>query len=104
MDIPRAGNAAVAQAEVAVAASGERALLTHEWLLRQPPDGDPQLFAKPDDRWEHNDVARRCYAEVEQRFAGERRSCAHARTWTGKLLLDEDRQELVLRQEVEQVT
>ena len=51
---------------LAVAASEERTLLTHEWLLRRQPEGDPQLFAKPDDRWEHNDVARRCHAEVEQ--------------------------------------
>lgn len=44
---------------------GERALRTPAWLLRMPGarDGDdlpPELYAKPDDRWEMNDVADRC--------------------------------------------
>ena len=53
--------------ELAVAqGDNECALLTPDWLLRQVGEEGPQLFAKPDDRWEHNDVAVRCREEVEQ--------------------------------------
>ncbi len=54
--------------EVAVAAgeSGQRALVTPDWMLRHDPAGQSELFAKPDDRWEHNDVAIRCPHELEQ--------------------------------------
>ncbi len=43
---------------------GDIALRTHSWKLltdTQPP----KLFAKPDDRWEMNDVANRCHDVVE---------------------------------------
>lgn len=39
---------------------GERALRTDQWMLRRPVGGPPQLFVKPDDRWEVNDVADLC--------------------------------------------
>jgi arylsulfatase A-like enzyme len=48
-------------------ASGERGFRTPAWYLRLPgsrPERDepppPELYAKPDDRWETNDVAPRC--------------------------------------------
>jgi arylsulfatase A-like enzyme len=55
--------------EVAVAASGkERAIRTPAWFLRETHDGEQrrlELFAKPDDRWEVNEVSSRCQQEVE---------------------------------------
>ncbi|MAT71438.1 MAG: hypothetical protein CMJ58_18170 [Planctomycetaceae bacterium] len=56
-------------ATAALGEDGEWALLTDEWLLRMPPaQGDEpcrgQLFSKPDDRWEANEVADRCPDEV----------------------------------------
>jgi len=43
--------------------AGQRAIRTPAWYLRQ--EGRPELFAKPDDRWEANDVAARCGEVVE---------------------------------------
>jgi len=52
---------------VASGADSERAIRTLAWMLRQPPPGDAgaappavELYAKPDDRWEANEVANRC--------------------------------------------
>jgi hypothetical protein len=44
-------------------AGGQRAIRTPTWYLRA--GGDPQLFAKPDDRCEVNNVATRCQDVVE---------------------------------------
>ena len=41
----------------------DRAVRTPAWFLRTAPQ--PELFAKPDDRWEVNDVAGRCHEVVE---------------------------------------
>src|SRR5262249_23784600 len=41
------------------------ALRTPAWLLWQPAAGDPQLYAKPSDRWEVNEVARLCPEVVD---------------------------------------
>ena len=38
----------------------DRALRTPAWLLRQPIEEPAELYAKPSDRWEVNDVANRC--------------------------------------------
>lgn len=43
--------------------NAQRAMHTPAWYLRAGLD--PQLFAKPDDRWEVNDVASRCREVVE---------------------------------------
>lgn len=43
----------------------EQALRTPAWLLCQQGDEAPQLYAKPDDRYEVNDVAGRCQSVVE---------------------------------------
>jgi arylsulfatase A-like enzyme len=51
---------------VASSAAGERAIRTPAWLLRQPPRQNSEtppsveLYVKPDDRWEANEVADRC--------------------------------------------
>ncbi|HMP05020.1 MAG TPA: hypothetical protein PJ982_01615 [Lacipirellulaceae bacterium] len=59
-------------------ADGETALRTAEWQLRMAgvegdaPAGGPEhaeLYVKPDDRWEANDVARRCPEVVEELLA-----------------------------------
>jgi arylsulfatase A-like enzyme len=42
---------------------GGRAIRTPAWYLRQAQQ--PELFAKPDDRWEVNNVASRCQDVVE---------------------------------------
>jgi hypothetical protein len=51
-------------------ARSERAIRSPAWFLResQTADGTPrrELFAKPDDRWEANEVSSRCVEEVEQ--------------------------------------
>ncbi len=47
----------------------ECALRTREWFLRRTVrDGEPrvELYAKPDDRWEVNDVHDRCHDVVEE--------------------------------------
>ena len=42
---------------------GQQAIRTPAWYLR---DGaEPELFAKPDDRWEVNDVSDRCEEVVD---------------------------------------
>jgi len=44
--------------------NGQRSIRTAEWFLH---DGEEQkLYAKPDDRWEVNNVADRCPLEVEE--------------------------------------
>jgi arylsulfatase A-like enzyme len=44
---------------------GERAIRTPAWYLRVPASGAAELYAKPDDRWEANDVAVRCASIAE---------------------------------------
>ncbi|MCG8449009.1 MAG: sulfatase-like hydrolase/transferase [Pirellulales bacterium] len=55
--------------ELAIASGDqrERALRTPAWMFRQVEADQPQLFSKPDDRWECNDVAVRC-PEIVDRF------------------------------------
>jgi arylsulfatase A-like enzyme len=43
----------------------DRAIRTPAWLLRQPASGPSELYAKPSDRWEVNEVARLCGEVVE---------------------------------------
>lgn len=60
---------APAGAECAVAVNGnQRAIRTRAWFCRETmAEGEKryELFAKPDDRWEMNEVASRCGHEVE---------------------------------------
>ena len=53
---------------------GEQALRTHAWMLRRQRGvaGSPdqvELYAKPDDRWEANEVADRCADVVDELLA-----------------------------------
>ncbi|MEO1497898.1 MAG: hypothetical protein AAFV43_12195 [Planctomycetota bacterium] len=36
------------------------AIQTPDWRLRAPQHAAPELYVKPDDRWDHNDVAKLC--------------------------------------------
>jgi hypothetical protein len=58
------------QAITAIGDAGESAIRTHAWMLRQPPRREqlaeapthtplPELYRKPDDRWEANEIADR---------------------------------------------
>lgn len=66
--LPGLENEPVAQRDVAVAIgeNGQRALVTPAWMFCQDSTSPAELFTKPDDRWEHNDVAIRCPEEVQQ--------------------------------------
>jgi hypothetical protein len=57
------GDADVLRDRLCLAAGAERALRTPAWHLRAGEE--PELFAKPDDRWEVNNVATRCPDVVE---------------------------------------
>jgi len=62
------------QMVVAHDAGGQRVVRTPAWMFRHKAGesgcaGTPQLFAKPDDRWEVNDVASRCPDIVEAMLA-----------------------------------
>jgi arylsulfatase A-like enzyme len=63
------------QVVTSVGAGGERALRTPAWMVRLAPVEDRttderglgvELYAKPDDRWEANEVADRCPGIVDQ--------------------------------------
>ncbi|MCA9231096.1 MAG: sulfatase-like hydrolase/transferase [Planctomycetales bacterium] len=67
--VPRLRGESTERRNLAVSAGpkGELAARTPAWLMRCPQSpASAQLFAKPDDRWEFNDVASRCSGEVEQ--------------------------------------
>lgn len=59
---------------------GQRAIRTPAWYLREPRGGPAGLYAKPDDRWEANDVAVRCgpIAEALSRVLDETIAAARA--------------------------
>ena len=62
---------------VTIGAAGEFALRTEDWLLRQTTKTSElgesaavvELFAKPDDRWEANEIADRCPDDVAELLA-----------------------------------
>ncbi len=55
--------AEVLRDRLGIASGAERAIRTPAWYLRA--GHEPELFAKPDDRWEVNDVASRCPEVVQ---------------------------------------
>jgi hypothetical protein len=68
LPLAKGGNAPGRQLAVATA-SGQRAVRSPAWLLRESQaDGETrrELFAKPDDRWEVNEVSSRCGDVAEQ--------------------------------------
>jgi arylsulfatase A-like enzyme len=50
----------------ATTAPAAQSLRTPAWLLVRRSEGRRELYAKPDDRWEANEVASRCQEVVEQ--------------------------------------
>ena len=46
--------------------NGECGIRVPAWFLRQPATGRPLLYAKPDDRWEFNEISDRCQDVVAQ--------------------------------------
>jgi arylsulfatase A-like enzyme len=56
---------------VSVSQGGQRAIRTAEWCLRRDaPNNEPgELYVRPDDRWEANDVAKLC-PSVEEQLTG----------------------------------
>ncbi len=64
--LPALTGGACEQRQLAVATSdtGERAIRTPAWMLRQ--NDTTELFTKPDDRWESNDVVDLCPEVVEE--------------------------------------
>lgn len=65
----------------ALGQDGEMAVRTSHWMLRQPArNGEtsqtrrlPELYAKPDDRWEANEIADRCVEETAELLAAAER-------------------------------
>jgi hypothetical protein len=47
----------------------ELAVRTHSWMLRKAGSGAPELFVKPDDRWEANEVSALCGDVAERLLA-----------------------------------
>lgn len=53
------GRADALRDRVLLVSQADRALRTPGWYLRLPAEGEPELYAKPSDRWEVNEVASR---------------------------------------------
>jgi len=65
--LPHLKNQPCDDRELAVAAGpDELAIRTSSWMLRQSGANTCQLYSKPDDRWEHNDVAGLCPDIVDE--------------------------------------
>lgn len=60
------GSGKLRDVALSIGVDGEQVIRTPDWFMRTPSEHPPQLFAKPDDRWEHNDVAVRCPEELDQ--------------------------------------
>jgi arylsulfatase A-like enzyme len=54
------GDASGTRDRVYLQSRNDRALRTAAWLLAAPAEGPAELYAKPSDRWEVNDVANLC--------------------------------------------
>jgi hypothetical protein len=65
-ELCRGGTLPAPRDRVLVRTAHERVLRTPAWHLRRVGEERPQLFAKPDDRHEVNDVAARCRDIVEE--------------------------------------
>lgn len=72
-DAVAADNAGGRPAAFSIGSAGELAVRTHAWALRRPASNDSsggaaemlELYSKPDDRWEANEVADRCPEELD---------------------------------------
>jgi hypothetical protein len=66
----RNANPAWRESLISVSAAGHRAIRTNDWCLRRDASANApaELYVRPDDRWEMNDVAKLC-PEVTERLA-----------------------------------
>jgi hypothetical protein len=84
LTLARGESASLGDRAIVVVADGSLAIRVPAWYLIKPPGlsdvssrphrATPELYAKPDDRWEVNDVANRCPEVVDllvQMLAGE---------------------------------
>jgi arylsulfatase A-like enzyme len=55
-----------AREQAASLEGNERAMRVPAWFLRQDATGQPLLYAKPDDRWELNEISDRCQEVAAQ--------------------------------------
>jgi arylsulfatase A-like enzyme len=62
------GNSAKERDRVCSVSPSERALRTPAWFLRQD-ENEIELFVKPDDRWEMNNVVQRCPSVADEMLA-----------------------------------
>ncbi len=67
---------------------GQWAIRTCRWLLRCAADKQLELYAKPDDRWEINDVADRCPEVVSALSDAYRATCQG--DWTSPVDIEQD--------------
>jgi arylsulfatase A-like enzyme len=86
---------------VATGDDGSRAIRTPDWMLLQRPsdpaqlaehsDGEVELYLKPDDRWEANEIADRCPDIASQLLAvlGQETGAVEAKTQANTASLDE---------------
>lgn len=81
--VVRGERPAVRQCALVVGLEGELAVRTPAWYLRRAASSE--LFVKPDDRWEANNVANRCVDVVEQ-LCGLLSRTAHASSVSETLL------------------
>ncbi len=73
---------------VVMGQEGAWAVRTPAWFLRHAADQRLELYAKPDDRWEVNDVAARCPAVVRGLVDAYQATCRG--DWTTPLELESD--------------
>ncbi|MDH3718187.1 MAG: sulfatase-like hydrolase/transferase [Planctomycetota bacterium] len=73
---------------VASGDGGQWALRTPDWLLRHAADERLELYVKPDDRWEINDVADRCPEVVAALCDAYQATCRG--DWTSPVELEQD--------------
>jgi arylsulfatase A-like enzyme len=66
IDLARNPDAAVRNRAAVIGSDDEWAIRTPAWHLRHPKSGRAELFRKPDDRWEVNNVAGLCPDVVEK--------------------------------------
>ncbi len=65
IDLASNADAAIRNRAIVTGGDGQWAIRTPAWHLRHPKRGRAELFRKPDDRWEVNDVADLCPEVVE---------------------------------------
>ena len=87
------GDCTLRELAVSEGDNGERSIRTPAWMLRKDkPDGQQQLFAKADDRWECNDIAALCPEVVDRlcaKLADFEKQCSSEKSVVIETLDDE---------------